>query len=166
MIARLYFILFLVDATGAYAQRDAVVIRNDRVVKRYQPGDDFVYKKRNGRKVQGEFIIAITPDAIITNRDTVATNQVERLYFRRDNLLNVFGGFLVAIGGGIFVIDAANTLAVRGEEFSLDDHVTRITLTSLALGVPMLVVKKRSHRVGFRLRLRIIDHTSPFYYNG
>jgi hypothetical protein len=146
------------------AQRQLLLIKNDLVVKRFQQGDDFVYKLKNGKKTQNEFIIALTDSTIITNYDTLGVHQIDRVYFAKGSLMNVFGGFLTAIGGGIFLIDLVNVTLVQQQQFSMDDNVNRISLTSLAIGLPMLLITKKSHKVGYRQRLRIIDRQSLFYY--
>ncbi len=144
-------------------QNQLVIIKNDEVLVRFIKGDDFVYKRKDGTKQTG-FIVSINDSTIITSNDTVATHQVERVYFKKGNLMNLLGGFLVVGGAGIFIIDQINTILVQGQEPSLDDNVTQISLTALAIGLPMMLIKKRSHRVGFQLRLRIINEESPFYY--
>ena len=144
-------------------QNQLVVIKNDDVMVRYIKGDDLVYKRKNGTKHSG-FIVSINDSTIITSNDTVATHQIERVYFKKGNLMNLMGGFLVVGGAGIFIIDQINTIIVQGEKPSMDDNVTQISLTALAIGLPMMLIKKRSHRVGFHLRLRIINEESPFYY--
>jgi hypothetical protein len=147
------------------AQNQLVLIKNDRVVIRYKAGDDFVYKRKSRKDRSTGFIVEINDSTIITSNDTVATHQPQRIYFRKGNFLNVVGGFFTACGGGLFVLDQINNGVVRGNEVSLDDNVSRITLTSLAIGVPLMMLVKRSHRVGFRQRLKIVNRTSPFYYS-
>ncbi len=131
---------------------------------RYRAGDDLNYKRKNGEKLSG-FIVEVNDSTIITSNDTVATHQIEKVYFPKDNFLNVVGGFLVAGGTLIFIIDQVNIVVVNGDKASLDDRVSRITLVSIAAGLPLMLIKKQAHRVGFKKRLRIVDRESPFYYS-
>jgi hypothetical protein len=147
------------------AQNQLVLVKNDRVVIRYKAGDDFTYKRKSRKEKSTGFIVEINDSTIITSNDTVATHQLQRIYFRKGNLLNVVGGFLTACGGGLFVIDQINNGIVQGNKLSLDDNVSRITLTSLAIGIPLMMLVKKSHRVGFRQRLKIVNKTSSFYYS-
>jgi hypothetical protein len=149
---------------AVHAQNQLVLIKNDEVQVRYLKGDDLTYIRKNGQKLSG-FIVEINDSTIITSNDTVATHQIERLYFKKGNLMNLVGGFLVVAGAGIFVIDQINTIIVNGEEPSMDDNVTQISLTALVIGLPMMLLKKNSHRIGFKQRLRIVNKESPFYYS-
>lgn len=161
----LSFFLLLACASFSNAQNQLVLIKQDEVQVRYVEGDDFVYKRKSSKQVFRGFIVEINDSTLITSHDTVATHQIERIYFAKGNFLNLIGGFLVFGGSAIFIIDQVNTLIVRGEDASLDSNVSKITLTSLALGLPLLVLKKHSHRVGFKQRLRIVNKESPFYYS-
>lgn len=148
----------------ATAQHQLVLIKNDEVQVRYREGDDISYKRKSGAKLSG-FIVEINDTTIITSNDTVATHQVEKLYFTKGNFMNVAGTFLVVAGAGILILDQFNTVVVDGESPSMDSNVAKISITSLAIGLPMMLIKKRSHRVGFKQRLRIINRESLFYYS-
>jgi hypothetical protein len=147
-----------------FSQNQLVLIKNDQVLMRYRAGDDVKYKRKNGEKVKG-FIVEVNDSTIITSNDTVATHQVQRIYFPKGNFLNVVGGFLVTGGALLFLIDQVNVMVVNGDRASLDDGVSRATLTSIGIGLPPMLIKKQAHRVGFKKRLRIVDRESPFYYS-
>lgn len=156
--------ILLLTYNFATAQRQLVLIKNDEVQVRYREGDDIAYKRKSGMKFKG-FIVEINDTTIITSNDTVATHQIEKLYFTKGNFMNVAGTFLVIAGAGILILDQFNTVVVDGESPSMDSNVARISLTSLAIGLPMMLIKKKSHRVGFKQRLRIVNRESPFYYS-
>lgn len=161
----LFLSLFIISASFAVCQNQLVLIKNDVVQRRYLEGDDISYRRKSGKQIIKGFIVEITDSTLVTNTDTVATHQLERIYFSKGNFLNLVGGFLVFGGVAIFVIDQANNLIVNGQDPSLDSNVSTISLTSLAIGLPMFLIKKGSHRVGFKQRLRIINEESPFYYS-
>jgi hypothetical protein len=163
MVRILCFVFLLVNL-NTYGQHQLLVIKNDAVMIRYLEGDDFVYKRKSLKKPVHAYIISINDSTIITNMDTVATHQIERVYFRKGNFLNVVGGFLVTGGALIFLIDQVNVLVVQGADASIDKNVASISLLSIGLGLPMMLLRKNTHRVGFKKRLRIIDRNSPFYY--
>lgn len=161
---KLFILFFLLGFVHlSLAQHQLVLIKSDQVQVRFIEGDDFVYKRKSSRKVIKSFIVEINDSTLITNHDTIATHQIEKLYFKKGNLLNILGGFMVLGGAGIFVIDQINTNIVRQEKASLDDNVTAISVTSLAIGLPLFLLKKGAHRVGYKQRLKIIDKGSPFY---
>lgn len=163
---KLAILLFLLLPLSLFAQRNQLVlIKNDEVVIRYGAGDNFNYKRKSGERKTGGFIVEINDSTIITSIDTVATHQIEKVFFSKGNMLNVLGGALVTGGVLIFVIDEFNTMVVDGNDFYVDERVANISLTSIAIGLPLLLLKKKSHRVGFKQRLRIVDRESLFYYS-
>lgn len=164
-MVKLSLFVFLVISLESFCQNQLVVIKNDGVLMRYKAGDEWVYKRKSMKKPVHAYILSINDSTVITNRDTIATHQIERVYFKQGNLLNIVGGFLVTGGIVIFLVDQANVMLVQGEKPSLDDNVTSISLASIGLGLPMILAKKNSHRVGFKRRLKIIDKNSPFYYS-
>lgn len=161
---KLAVVALLLLPLSLFSQNQLVLIKNDEVVMRYRAGDDLKYKRKNGEKFSG-FIVEVNDSSIITSNDTVATHQIEKVYFPKGNFLNVVGGFLVTGGALLFIIDQVNTIVVEGDKASLDGRVSRITLVSLTLGLPLMLIKKQAHRVGFKKRLRIVDRESPFYYS-
>jgi hypothetical protein len=164
-LSRVALPLLLLLPVLSYAQNQLVLIKNDEVVIRFREGDDINYNRKSSNQSLRGFIVTITDSTIITSNDTVATHQIERLLFSKGNFMNVVGTFLVAGGSLLFVIDQFNNSVVNGDKPSLDGNVSRITLTSLAVGLPMMLIKRKSHRVGFRKRLKIVDKNSPFYYS-
>jgi len=162
---KLVVIAVLLFPIPLFAQNQLILIKNDEVMIRYRVGDDLNYTRKSGIDKAGGFIVEINDSTIITSNDTVATHQIERIFFRKGNFMNLIGGLLVTGGSLIFVIDQVNSILVNGEKASLDGNVSRITLTSLAIGLPMMLISKKSHRVGFKQRLRIINRESPFYYS-
>ncbi len=155
----------LIFSSLCFAQHQLVVIKRDEVTVRYLPGDQLVYKRKSANAFVKASVIAINDSTIITSADTLATHQIERLRFKKGNFGNVVGSFLVTGGVAIFVIDQVNTLLVRQEEASLSNSVTTISATAIAIGLPLMLIKKNSHRMGFKNRLRIINQDSPFYYS-
>jgi hypothetical protein len=161
---RFFLFVFLLGSINGLCQNQLLVIKNDRVIVRYQPGDEFMYKRKSKKEKTRSFIVSINDSTIVTNVDTIATHQVERVYFKQGNFLNVVGGFLVTGGVLIFLVDQVNVLFVQGDKASINENVATISLVSIGIGLPMMLAKKNTHRVGFKKRLRIIDRNSPFYY--
>jgi hypothetical protein len=163
---KLIVLVVLLFPLSLSAQRNQLVlIKKDEVVIRYRLGDDISYKRKDKAETLRGFIVEVNDSIIITSNDTVATHQIEKLFFRKGNFMNIVGGFLVTAGSAFFIIDQLNTIVINDQEPSLSTNVSNITLTSLAIGLPMLLITKKSHRVGFKERLRIVDSESPFYYS-
>ena len=54
-------------------------------------------------------------------------------------------------------------MIVQGDKASLDEDVTAVSAGMVAVGLPMMLIKKRYQRVGRKYRLRVVEDGSPFY---
>jgi hypothetical protein len=61
-------------------------------------------------------------------------------------------------GSGYFLIDQLNH-ASKG----LDAGVNRVSVTSIAIGLPMFLIKKKSQRLNHKHKLLTVKKGSPFY---
>ena len=71
--------------------------------------------------------------------------------------------WLVVGGVAYFLIDQFNTVIVQGDKASLDEDVTTVSASMVAVGLPMMLIKKRYQRVGRKYRLMVVEEGSPFY---
>lgn len=147
------------------AQLQLVLIKHDDVVIRFSEGDSFAYKRKNGMIRKDAFIMSLNDSTIITNYDTIAMHQIQGIYFKKESLRGVVGKGLIIGAAAIFVIDQVNTTLVAKEDPSLDSRVNTISLTALAIGLPLVLIKSSYKRVGYKQRLKIITRNSPFYYS-
>lgn len=150
---------------SSLAQKQLILLKRENVIHRMMPGDDFVFKKKENSAVITTYINNLSDTAVVTHRDTVPFHRIERIYFSRHTFLNTIGTVLVIGGAGIFLIDQFNTVVVRGDDFSLDDRVTNISVGSLTVGLPMMLIKKKSQAIRNRYRLLTVTESSPFYFN-
>lgn len=159
----LCFMIVAVASTRAVAQSQLVLLKGQRVILRMVPGDDFVFKRKGRPGVITTYINNLSDTAVVTHSDTIPFHQIERLYFVRTRFYNKIGYGLVVGGAGYFLIDQFNTVVVRGESFSLDDRVTRTSVGAVAVGIPLLLIKKKSQKIAFPYRLLEAREGSPFY---
>lgn len=156
--------LLMVGCGGAvHSQKQLVLLKGQNVLLRLYPGDDFVYKQKGSRSVRTTYVNNIADTAVVTHRDTVPFHTVERIYFKQHKFHNTIGAALVIFGAGLFIIDQVNMVLVQGQSASLDNRVSTVCLTSLAAGIPLLLIKKKSQKLNFRNRLIMVDKGSVFY---
>ena len=74
------------------------------------------------------------------------------------------GGLLVIGGAGIFIIDQFNSIIVHGEDPSLDERVTKISITGLVLGLPMMLIHKKSQKIKAPYHILTVKKGSVFYH--
>jgi hypothetical protein len=147
----------------AFCQRQVVVLKGQQIIWRLKPGDDFIYKLKNKKGKHESFVNNIFDYGILADRDTVPFNEIDRLYFNTPRFYNRLGGAMVVGGGALFLIDQLNVVVVHGDEPSLDAWVTKVSLTGLIVGLPMMLIKKKSQRMNYKYRFLTVRSGSIFY---
>lgn len=146
-----------------WAQKQLVLLHGQTVICRFNPGDDFVFRYRGERTVRKSYVNNISDTAVVIHRDTVPFRLIERVYFGQTTLLNRLGKVLVIGGVGLFVIDQFNQVVVQDQTPSLDDRVSRASIVATAVGLPLMVIKKKSQRLRYGVRLMMVQKGSPLY---
>lgn len=161
----LYLILlFLLSlAHLSFSQNQIVLLKGQKVKLRLYPGDDFVYKLKGSKTVRHSYINNLSDTAVLAHRDIVPFHKVERLYFKQSSFANVVGSLLVVGGAGYFLIDQFNVVVVNGDKANLDDHVTITSAAMVGVGLPMMLIRKNSCKIGGKFRLLMVTKGSPFY---
>ncbi|HET9487032.1 MAG TPA: hypothetical protein VFO54_06345 [Chryseosolibacter sp.] len=150
-------------SSTVYCQKQLILLKKENVLLRLYPGDEFIYKEKGSRSVQTTYVNNLSDTAVVTHRDTVPFHAIERIYFRQRKFYNTLGAALVIFGTGLFLIDQINVVLVQGHSPNLDDGVSTVSLTSVAVGLPLALIKKKSQVVNYRHRLMMVDKGSAFY---
>jgi hypothetical protein len=156
-------LLLMSSGANVHGQQQLVLLQGEKVLLRLYPGDDFIYKEKGSRSIKTTYVNNISDTAVVTHRDTVPFHTIERLYFGQRKFHNTLGTALVIFGAGLFLIDQINVVVVQGQSPSLDNQVSALSLTSIAVGIPLVLFKKTSQRLNFRNRLMMVDRGSVFY---
>ncbi|MBL7859317.1 MAG: hypothetical protein JNM57_16610 [Cyclobacteriaceae bacterium] len=155
--------LIIVITQGAFAQKQLVLLKREKVVLRLYPGDEITFKLKTSNTKVTSYVNNLYDTAVVTHRDTIPFHKIDRIYFKQTKFYNVVGGLLVVGGAGLFLIDQFNQIVVQGESPSLDDNVTTLSLSAVAVGLPMMLIKKKSQRLGYKYRLLTAKKGSLFY---
>lgn len=162
--AQIFLILFYAAGAGvAVAQKQLVLLKKEDVLLRLYPGDELVYSLKGDKTKRTTYVNNISDTAVVTHRDTVPFHQIERIYFLQKKLHNTVGTALVIFGAGLFFIDQFNVVIVHGNSPNLDSRTSTLSLASLAAGLPMMLIKTKSQKLGRSVRLMMADKSSPFY---
>lgn len=156
-------ILFLFFAGAAHSQKQLILLKRENVLLRLYPGDEFIYRLKGSKSVRTTYVNNLSDTAVVTHRDTVPFHKIDRIYFRQRKFYNTVGAGLVIFGTGLFLIDQINVVLVNGQSPSLDDRVSILSFSSLAVGIPLILLKKRSQKINYPLRLMVVDKGSAFY---
>jgi hypothetical protein len=157
----LLILLIMVDKT--FAQKQLVILRKQKVMLRLYPGDEIILKLKNSKNLKRTYINNLLENAVVTHRDTVSFQQIERIYFKHPSTLNVIGTKLVVGGVVLLLFDQANNTWIRGNEMTFDKGFTTGMLGVIGVGLPLMLIRKKSEKIGYRNRLMIVSPGSFFY---
>ncbi|MEO7990232.1 MAG: hypothetical protein ABI663_11865 [Chryseolinea sp.] len=159
----LFFLFIFCLSLQVSAQKQLVLLKKQKVILRLNPGDDFIYSLKGVKGVHKSYVNNLYDTAVVAHQTIVPFHKIDRIYFKRHSFANVIGGLLVIGGAGIFVIDQFNSVVVHGEKPSLDDRVTTITITGLVVGLPMMLIHKKSQKMKPSYHLLTVKKGSVFY---
>ena len=126
-------------------------------------GDDFNYTLKGSKTVRYSYVNNLYDTAVLAHKDIVPFHKINKVYFTHSSFGNRFGTFLVIGGVGYFLIDQFNVIIVHGEEATIDENVAVTSAVLTGIGLPLMLIKKKSQRIGGKYRLLTVDRGSPFY---
>lgn len=138
-------------------------MKNERVLLRLKPGDEFIYKLKNSSTSRTSYVNNLSDTYVLAHRDTVYFNKIDKIYFKQEKFYNRIGAALFIAGGALFLIDQVNVVIVNGESPSLDSWVSSVSASSVVIGLPLMLIKKKSQRINYKYRLLTVKKGSPFY---
>lgn len=163
-LAILITLLFAVPfSSTVYGQKQLVLLKGEKIKLRLHAGDEFIFKLKGDPTIQRSYINNLFDTAVVAHKDVIPFHRIERIYFDQGNFMNVVGGLLVTGGVGYFLIDQVNVVIVQGEDPDLDKGVTIPSVAMIGVGLPMMLIKKKSQKIGGRYRLLTVEEGSPFY---
>lgn len=154
---------FLSLTRTGYAQKQLVLLKGERVLLRLNPGDDFSYQLKGTKQKRNTYVNNLSDSAVVTHSDTIPYHKIDRVYFKRSTFANRLGLVLVVGGAGYFLIDQFNNVVVHGNEAEINESVARSSLTMVAVGLPMMLIKNDYAKPTGRKRLLMVQEGSPFY---
>jgi hypothetical protein len=161
-IAVLFF-LMCVSVLKLCAQKQLILLKDEKVLLRLYPGDEIMLSLNGKKEPIRSYVNNISDSSVTIHRDEIAFHTIDRIYFTRGNFLNVVGGLMVVGGAAYFVIDQFNLVVVHGEGFDIDQNVSIASASLIGVGLPLMLLKKKSQKLGGRFRLRMADKGSAFY---
>lgn len=156
-------LVFFGLAGATHAQKQLLVLKGEDVLLRLYPGDEFKYKLKGSQTVRTTYVNNLLDEAVVTHNDTIPFQQIDRVYFKQRKFYNTVGTFLVIFGGGLLAIDMINVHLVKTQGTPEDKTFTTMTLSSVAVGLPLMLLKKKSQKIHHRTRLLIVGKGSGFY---
>lgn len=147
----------------AYAQKQFVLLKGQKVILRLFPGDEIELEMRGNEDRIYSYVNNLYDTALVAHETLIPYSKIERIYFERTSFMNKIGKALVIGGVGYFLIDQLNTVIVQGEDISIDENVAKTSGAMVAVGLPMMLFKKKSQRLKAGYHLLTVEPGSPFY---
>ncbi|HEY3405561.1 MAG TPA: hypothetical protein VGK59_19395 [Ohtaekwangia sp.] len=157
------FLLLFLSPLLSHSQKQLVLLKGEKVLLRLYPGDEFVYRLKGSKEVHTSYVNNLYDTAVMVHNEIIGYHKIDRVYFRQSSFANVVGGLLVVGGVGYFLIDFINVALVQGDSYSADDSVVKASVAMVAVGLPLLLIHKKSQKLGGRYRLIEVDKGSPFF---
>jgi hypothetical protein len=167
-VSKLYISLlvtfFGLFATPADGQKQLVLLKREKVLLHLYPGDEIKFKLKGEDFVRTSYINNLFDTALVAHTDLVPFSSIEKIYFRTPaGLTKKIGQGLVVGGVGYFLIDQLNEVVVQGNKGSIDENVAITSAIMVGVGLPLILLKKKSQRIGGKYRLVTVQPGSMFY---
>ncbi len=156
-------LVIVLNVYVVHGQKQLVLLKKQKVILRLYPGDEIVLKTKGSDTKMTSYVNNLFDTAVMVHKTLIPFHKIERIYFKRSTFANVVGTLLVVGGGLYFAIDQINVMVVQGEKASLNDNVTATSISMVAVGLPMMLIKKKSQRMKYGYRLMTVEPGSPFY---
>jgi hypothetical protein len=156
----------LSQSLSVYGQKQLVLLKKQKVLLRLTFGDELILKTKDSDTKITSYVNNLFDTAVMVHQTIIPFHKIDRVYFKRSNFANKVGTILVIGGIGYFVIDQFNVMVVNGDKPTLNDNVTTTSLGMTAVGLPMMLIKKKSQRIRGRHKLLTVEEGSPFYQRG
>lgn len=163
----IFGILFLVLGSCTYAQqRQIVVLKNERVLARYEVGDVLPFAREGDKKIQLQKILALNDTLIMMNLDSVTYYRIKKLDIRgrkKRPFAQRLGINMMIASAVLPLADLINTTTIHKQDASFDRGVGITSGALLAGGALLFFIKKPYFKPGRRHRILIVERDSPFY---
>jgi len=133
------------------------------VLLRLYYGDEFIYRLKGSKTVRTSYVNNLYDTAVLAHKDVVPFHKIDKVYFKHSSFGNRIGTFLVIGGVGYFLIDQFNMIVVHSEKATINENVAVTSAVLAGIGLPLMLIKKKSQRIGGKYRLLTVDKGSVFY---
>ena len=161
----LFLLIFFVIPL-AKGQKQLVLLKKEKVLLRLYPGDDFIFTLKGSKTIHASYINNLFDTAVMAHTEIIPFHKIDKVYFKHGSYLNMIGGGLVIGGAGYFLVDQFNELIVKGHKASIDKKVTTTSAIMVGVGLPLMLIKKKSQRIGGKYRLLTVGEGSLLYQRG
>ena len=158
-------VCFLLLSFSGVAQKQLILLKNDRVVGRFTEGDYIRLLMKDGSHREG-MIIELAEFTAITSNDTVAFNKIAKVGIpkgQRKGFAPIFGGLMLGVGITMLGLDAINSATGHTAKGGIDPQILQTSAILIGVGSALVFIKPKYRRVNNGTFLRTIDYKSRWY---
>jgi hypothetical protein len=148
----------------AYSQAQLVLLRNEKVLIRFNPGDEFVYKLKKSKDITRSYVNNLSDTSVTVHHEIIIPfHHIDRIYFSRRRFYNDAGVKMVSAGVILFLADQLNVNLIQDNKASVDKGVAVASIALVVTGLPMALIKKKSQALNYKYRLLTVRKGSMLY---
>jgi hypothetical protein len=159
-------LIVLVTVSAAPAQTRLALVKGDRVMALWEPGDKLLYKLEGDRKFREAFITDVRPHSLKTLNDSLALFDLRAVSLKGKGVGHfgqLVGRFLLVAGIGYPLVDLFNETVVQGNNYEPDDRVMTTSAIFIGTGAALILINPYGRKIQGRKRLIVVAPDSPYY---
>jgi hypothetical protein len=139
-----------------------LLMKNGRILTRYNPGDPILFVLKGDKQVRGAAILAVREfDFITSTKDTIEFLQVASLKFR-NSARKKYGVATVLASAALFSVYFLNSVAFDKNESSMRG-LRAVGIYGAVFGTAIYLTSNKTTRLKKGKRLKGISYESPLY---
>jgi hypothetical protein len=152
VFAILLYLLFPLLSTAQIANDRVLLVEHNNFKKQYffSEGNQITFLTRQGERANG-ILVEVTDSTVVVNNRSYRLDDIAKIKRRTASTFK-------KVIGGIFIFDGVIILGSAAADPDLASPLVFLGLTSIAIGVP-LVVEPWFH-VGVNCRIRVATHAA------
>lgn len=147
----------------AVGQVQLLLLKRGEIILRLDPGDTFMYRQKGSEDIHKSYVNNLSDTSVTTGNDVVSFRSIDRIYFSRKQFYNDAGEKFTAAGLLLFAADQINNSLIQGNDFTLDRGVSITSISLVVVGLPMALIRKKSHVINYKYRLMTVRKGSALY---
>jgi hypothetical protein len=159
-------LVLLISVRVAPAQTRLALVKGDRVMALWEPGDKVLYKLKGDRKFREAFISDVRPYSLKTLNDSLALYDIRAVSLKGKGVGHfgqLLGRFLLIAGIGFPLVDLLNETVVQGNNYEPDDRVMTTSALFIGTGAALILINPYGRKIQGRKRLIVVEPDSPYY---
>jgi len=148
----------------AVGQTQLILLNREKVVARFEYGDDISYKLKKSTSFTKASMLGATEFSLITFNDTIPFSSIERVSLKgHHGGTPLLAKFFITAGIAYFTLDQFNNVVVHGQKPDMEPSVWKPSLVLVAAGFAIKYIRKGSLRIRHPAKIVAAERGSRFF---